>query len=203
MADKVVAEVKAGEVKVEEVKAEEDEVEELDIKEIQSNKANDRIRQLAKENKDLKTQKALEDANRLKETNDFKTLYETEHAQYEKLKNDYLTSTMKNKFILAAQKLNIIDPDLAFRALEDYKDLYTVEENGNVLGFDKVLAALIKDKPYLIGTKKEAPLTSTSGKVTATAEHIYTAEEIKGMSYEEKKKFANVIEEQMKKGLIK
>ena len=172
-------------------------------KENSKTKASDLIVDLKKRLKALETEKAETEATKLKELNDFKTLYEKDHIELEKTRTNFKNSTLKNSFIVEAQKLGFIDPDLAFRALEDYNDLYTVDDNGKIEGLKEVLAKLIKDKPYLVNTKVPPVLPVTSGKVDPTQQRVFTAEEIKTMSYEDKKKFASVIEEQMKKGLIK
>jgi hypothetical protein len=172
-------------------------------KENSKTKASDLIVDLKKRLKALETEKAETEATKLKELNDFKTLYEKDHMELEKTRTNFKNSTLKNSFIVEAQKLGFIDPDLAFRALEDYNELYTVDDNGKIEGLKEVLAKLIKDKPYLVNTKVTPVLPVTSGKVDPTQQRVFTAEEIKTMSYEDKKKFASVIEEQMKKGLIK
>src|SRR5664280_1326944 len=115
-----VVEVKEVAPTAEEIAAEE--------RETSKTKDSDLIVGLKKRLKELEAEKSETEATKLKELNDFKTLYEKDHMELEKTKTSFKNSTLKNSFIIEAQKLGIIDPDLAFRALEDYNELYTVDD---------------------------------------------------------------------------
>lgn len=194
---------KIDETKVNEETKTEDVVNEDETKvEETKNSTSDLIRQLKKEKKELLDYKNNAEALKLKETNDFKTAYEKISKDFEALKENLKNSNLKNKFIVEAQKRNIIDPDLAFRALEDYKNDYTVDEDGSIDGLDKVFTKLIKDKPYLVASSKTSVLPNTSGKVTPGNEKIWTQAEFQALSFSEKIKVLPIYEKQLKEGLI-
>jgi hypothetical protein len=88
----------------------------------------------------------------LEEQKKFQTLYETERTARETDRVARKEDLVKSRFLLAATKAGVINPDDAFviaRTLPGFGAVQ-VDDEGKVSGLEDLLTALVKDKPYLV-----------------------------------------------------
>lgn len=87
--------------------------------------------------------------------------------------------TVRADVKLAAAKLNVVDPDAAYKLLD--LDQITFNEAGDPTNIDKLIGQLVKDKPYLVGANgshsSANPQTGHGGSLTV--------EDIRKMSSDE------------------
>lgn len=100
---------------------------------------------------------AQEEAERkaLEEQERFKDLYEKERAAREKEAAARKEDAIRSRFLIAAAKAGIVDPDVAFvvaRSLPGFGSV-AIDDEGRVTGVDELVEALVKEKPYLASTQ--------------------------------------------------
>ena len=100
---------------------------------------------------------AQEEAERkaLEEQERFKDLYEKERAAREKEAAGRKEDAIRSRFLVAAAKAGIVDPDVAFvvaKSLPGFGSVAMADE-GRVTGVDELVEALVKEKPYLASTQ--------------------------------------------------
>jgi len=100
---------------------------------------------------------AQEEAERkaLEEQERFKDLYEKERAAREKEAAGRKEDAIRSRFLVAAAKAGIVDPDVAFVVAKSLPGFGSVamDDEGRVTGVDELVEALVKDKPYLASTQ--------------------------------------------------
>lgn len=92
----------------------------------------------------------------------FKELYEREKVAGEKLTAARQTDLVRAEFLLAATKLNLVDPAGAFllaKAMPAFAETIRVSEEGAVTGLDDVLKSLVEQKPYLVASGQQRVTT--------------------------------------------
>jgi hypothetical protein len=100
---------------------------------------------------------AQEEAERkaLEEQERFKDLYEKERAAREKEATARKEDAIRSRFLIAAAKAGIVDPDVAFvvaKSLPGFGSV-AIDDEGRVTGVDELVEALVKEKPYLASTQ--------------------------------------------------
>ena len=100
---------------------------------------------------------AQEEAERkaLEEQERFKDLYEKERAAREKEATARKEDAVRSRFLIAAAKAGIVDPDVAFVVAKSLPGFgaVAIDDEGRVTGVDELVEALVKDKPYLASTQ--------------------------------------------------
>jgi len=122
-----------------------------------------RLRELeakVKADEDAKLTEAERLQNRLAEL-------ERQQAEYERERQE---RTLKYEIMLAANKLGIVDADAAYKLL----DLAQVEyaDDGTPKNLDRVLASLVKARPYLVGGGSGTSTTNPARQATLTMDTI-------------------------------
>jgi len=97
---------------------------------------------------------AQEEAERkaLEEQERYKDLYEKERSAREKEAVGRKEDAIRSRFLIAAAKAGIIDPDVAFVVAKSLPDFGSVamDDEGRITGVDELVETLVKDKPYLV-----------------------------------------------------
>lgn len=105
----------------------------------------------------LEAQRAEEERKQLEEQQRFKELYEKERAEREKEAAARAEEALRSRFMLAAAKANVVDPEAAYvlaRALDEWAEV-KLGEDGKAAGLDETLQALIESKPYLVSQQQK------------------------------------------------
>lgn len=102
---------------------------------------------------------AQEEAERkaLEEQERYKELYEKERAEREKERQARTEEAIRSRFLLAATKVGVVDPEAAYllaKSLDAWKQVQVGEE-GQVAGIDEAVKALIEAKPYLVSQQEQ------------------------------------------------
>jgi len=86
----------------------------------------------------------------------FKELYEKESAARQKVEADRKEDLIRSRFLLAAVKAGVVDPDVAFVVARSLPGFATVQvgEDGKVTGIDEIVTSLVAEKPYLVSTQE-------------------------------------------------
>ncbi len=118
--------------------------------------------QLKKDADELKKLKAASQTEAEKLTNRLAEL-EKEQATWQRERQE---STVRYEVLLAAGKLNIVDPDAAYRLL----DLAEIEydKEGRPTNVEAVLKGLVKAKPYLVKAQATPPASINAGDGTGS-----------------------------------
>ena len=97
----------------------------------------------------------------LEEQNRFKDLYEKERIARETDRTARLDDLVKNRFLLAATKAGVVDPEDAFVIARTLPGFGTVQVDGEgkVVGLDDLVTTLVKDKPYLVAQPQKQTTT--------------------------------------------
>jgi len=96
--------------------------------------------------REAEERKALEEQER------FKELYEQERQAREKERQARTEEAVRSRFLLAAAKAGVVDPEAAYllaKALPVWEAVQVTDE-GAVSGIDDALKTLVEEKPYLI-----------------------------------------------------
>jgi hypothetical protein len=101
---------------------------------------------------------AQEEAERksLEEQARYKELYEKERQGREAESAARKDDLVRSRFLLAATRAGVVDPDVAFvvaKSLPGFA-MVGVDDEGKVSGIDELVEMLTKDKPYLVAAKE-------------------------------------------------
>lgn len=113
---------------------------------------------------DIATAQAEAERKALEEQARYKELYENERTAREGEQSARKADTIRNTFLLAAARANVIDPEAAFliaKSSPAFADV-KVDDEGAVSGIDTALSALVTEKPYLV-TPTEQPKKTSVG----------------------------------------
>ena len=105
--------------------------------------------------------KADIEAAKLSETEKLQKQLTDLQAKYDAESEAAFAQVVANEVYRAAIRHNIIDPDVAARLLN--WDELDVDNAGKLTNVDKLLQDLVKDKPYLVAGKQQAPSASSGG----------------------------------------
>ena len=93
----------------------------------------------------------------LEEQKKFKELYEKERQAREKETAARKDDLIRSRFLLAATKAGVVDPDVAFviaKSLPGFGAVQ-VDDDGKVSGVDDLVKVLVEEKPYLISQQRD------------------------------------------------
>lgn len=125
-----------------------------------------KLRSEAAENRrklrDLETRVKAEDDKKLSETERMQKRLAELEKEAEQLKQDRQERTVRYETMLAAGKLNIVDPDAAFRLMD--ASALEFDENGSPTNVEKVLQGLIKARPYLVKPVSSPDINAGEGR---------------------------------------
>lgn len=116
---------------------------------------------------------------------------QTFEQELEKLRESVKQERIKNAFITAATSANIAYIDDAFR-LADLSAV-TIDEDGNVVGIEDAIKALVEHKPFLLAQAKKEPKPIGEPTNNSTVDEVKTLEQ-QLEDAKRKKDFRKVIE---------
>lgn len=97
-----------------------------------------------------------EERKALEEQEKFKELYEQERQARETERAARKEDAVRTRFLLAAAKAGVVDPDIAYvvaKSLPAFQSVQ-VDDEGKVTGVDEAVEALVKEKPYLVSQQE-------------------------------------------------
>ena len=112
--------------------------------------------------RELETRVKEEDDKKLSETERMQRKLADLEKEAEQLKRDRQERTVRYETMLAASKLNIVDPDAAFRLMD--ASALEFDENGSPTNMEKVLQGLIKTRPYLVKQVQNSDINAGEGR---------------------------------------
>lgn len=110
---------------------------------------NDRTKNAEAELAELKSQQQKAAEDKLKEKEEFKTLYEKSQTELGELQTKQAQTNREHAIVSAAIKAGAQNPNDVVKLIGS--DAVTVAEDGTVSGAEDAVSALLKEKTYLVG----------------------------------------------------
>ena len=114
---------------------------------------------------DIASAQAEADRKALEEQNRYKELYEQEHQARETDRVARKDDLVRSRFLLAATKAGVVDPEVAFVVAKSLPSFTAVQvsDEGVVSGIDEIVESLVKEKPYLVSQSQPQPKPQSVG----------------------------------------
>ena len=114
---------------------------------------------------DIAAAQAEADRKALEEQNRYKELYEQEHQARETDRVARKDDLVRSRFLLAATKAGVVDPEVAFVVAKSLPSFTAVQvsDEGAVSGIDEIVESLVKEKPYLVSQSQVQPKPQSVG----------------------------------------
>ena len=119
--------------------------------------------------------KAADDAQ-LTEIEKLKKEHAELQAKYEQESDAAFEQIVVNEIFRSATRAGAVDPDAVVHLID--WELIEVDDDGKLLNLDKLVATLLKDKPYLTGTRSTAPTSGGATNPSRSQTQATTAAEI-------------------------